>query len=240
MKKLISLFILLIFVIGCANNAEEKKAEKMESDSDETYFVAVEKMPAPIGGVAAIQKNIVYPELAKKAGIQGRVFVKAFINSQGDVDKVEVIRGIGAGCDEAAVEAIKKVKWRPGIQRGENVPVQVAVPVVFKLNDKNASKDVSSSYKKLNVMKQNLNGKCRVTGRLMNKSGELLIGGNINIEGTKLGAATDMYGNYVVSKIPPGKYKVKASYVDYNQFEVPNLELKPNTITVLDITLSEK
>ncbi len=40
------------------------------------YFVAVEQMPEPIGGIAAIQKNVHYPEIAKRAGIEGRVYVK--------------------------------------------------------------------------------------------------------------------------------------------------------------------
>lgn len=107
--------------------------EEEEEEEVATFFVAVEEMPQPIGGIAAIQKNIIYPEIAKRAGVQGRVFVKAFVNKQGVVEKVELIRGIGAGCDEAAMEAVKKTKFKPGKQRGKAVPVQVAIPVVFKL-----------------------------------------------------------------------------------------------------------
>jgi protein TonB len=105
------------------------------------YFVAVEEMPEPIGGIAAIQKNIKYPEIAKRAGIEGRVYIQAFIDENGNVTRANVLKGIGAGCDEAAMNAIKKVKFIPGRQRGIPVKVQVSVPVIFKLSD-NTVKEV--------------------------------------------------------------------------------------------------
>ncbi len=106
---------------------------KYDDYFSETYSVAVEQMPSPIGGIGAIQKNIVYPENAKRAGIEGRVFVKAYIDKTGSVAKAEIIRGIGAGCDEAALEAVRKVKFTPGIDNGKHVNVQVTVPILFKL-----------------------------------------------------------------------------------------------------------
>jgi periplasmic protein TonB len=98
------------------------------------FFVAVEQMPEPIGGIAAIQKLIIYPEIAKRAGVQGRVYVKAFVDESGTVKKAEVIKGIGAGCDEAAVAAVMKTRFKPGKQRGKPVRVQVSIPILFKLN----------------------------------------------------------------------------------------------------------
>ncbi len=98
------------------------------------YYVAVnDKMPEPIGGIRAIQENIVYPEIAKREGVEGRVYVKAYIDSTGTVAKAEIIRGIGEGCDEAAMRAVKNVKFKPGIQDGKPVNVQVTVPILFKL-----------------------------------------------------------------------------------------------------------
>ena len=90
-------------------------------------------MPSPIGGIKAIQEKIRYPEIAKRAGVEGRVFVKAFVDSTGAVVKTEIIRGIGAGCDEAAMTAVEKVKFKPGMQRGKPVNVQITVPILFKL-----------------------------------------------------------------------------------------------------------
>jgi len=96
-------------------------------------FVVVEEMPEPIGGIGAIQKLITYPELAKRAGVQGKVQVRAFVDEKGYVFKVELLRGIGGGCDEVAMDAVKKTLFTPGKQRGRAVKVMVTVPVKFTL-----------------------------------------------------------------------------------------------------------
>ncbi len=101
--------------------------------SSDKYFVAVEEMPEPIGGIQAIQKNIRYPELAKLSGIQGKVYIRAFINENGDVIDAQIVKGIGAGCGEAALEAVKMVKFKPGRQNGQPVKTQVTIPILFKL-----------------------------------------------------------------------------------------------------------
>jgi protein TonB len=102
-------------------------------EEEVTYFEVVEEMPEPIGGIQAIQSKITYPEIAKRAGVEGKVYILAYVNEQGEVTKTEVLRGIGAGCDEAAEKAIKDTKFKPGKQRGKPVKVKVSVPVVFTL-----------------------------------------------------------------------------------------------------------
>jgi periplasmic protein TonB len=106
----------------------EKKVEE-----EPQYFVAVEEMPEPIGGIAAIQSKIVYPEIAKRAGIEGKVYVLAFVDESGTVTKAQIIKGLGAGLDDAALNAVKATKFKPGKQRGKPVKVQVSIPIVFKL-----------------------------------------------------------------------------------------------------------
>jgi len=101
--------------------------------SKDEYLIAADEMPEPIGGLASIQKNIRYPQLAKLAGIEGKVYVLAFLDEEGKVANARVIKGIGAGCDEAALEAIKVVKFTPARNNGEPVKVQVTIPIVFKL-----------------------------------------------------------------------------------------------------------
>jgi periplasmic protein TonB len=108
----------------------EKKVEE-----EPQYFVAVQDMPEPIGGIAAIQSKIVYPEIAKRAGVEGKVYVTAFVDETGTVTKAIVLKGIGAGCDEAALKAVKATKFKPGRQRGTAVKVQVSIPVIFRLNN---------------------------------------------------------------------------------------------------------
>ena len=106
---------------------EEKKVEE-----EPAYFVAVEEMPAPIGGLAGIQSRIVYPTLAKTAGVEGKVLVLAYVNESGNVTKVELVKGIGAGCDEVALDAVRQTKFKPGLQRGKPVKVKITIPIVFK------------------------------------------------------------------------------------------------------------
>ena len=90
-------------------------------------------MPSPIGGIEGIAKLLKYPEAARQQGIQGRVFVKAYVNEQGNVTHAEIIKGIGYGCDEASINAVKQIKFVPGKQKGVPVKTQVAIPLLFKL-----------------------------------------------------------------------------------------------------------
>ena len=117
-----------------ANVAPPPPPPKVEKKEEEpVFFVAVEQQPQPIGGIQGIQKRIVYPEIAKRAGVQGRVYVRAYVDEKGIVRKAEVVKGIGAGCDEAAVKAVMETRFKPGMQRGKPVKVQVMVPILFKL-----------------------------------------------------------------------------------------------------------
>lgn len=97
------------------------------------YYVMVDEMPEPIGGLYAIQSKIKYPEAAKNQGIEGKVYIQAFINESGNVDNAKVIKGIGGGCDEAALDAVMQTKFKPGILKGKQVKVQVSIPITFKL-----------------------------------------------------------------------------------------------------------
>ena len=101
--------------------------------NESNFSAVVEKMPGPIGGMFAIQEKIQYPEIAKRAGIQGKVIIQAFIDENGNVVHTKILNGIGGGCDEMAINAVKKTKFNPGMQNGKTVKVQVTIPIVFKL-----------------------------------------------------------------------------------------------------------
>ena len=105
------------------------------AEDEEDFFTVVENMPELIGGLARLQSSITYPEMARKAGIEGRVFLQFIVNERGEVENPRVIRGIGGGCDEEALKAIQKAKFKPGLQRGRPVRVQYNLPVVFKLQN---------------------------------------------------------------------------------------------------------
>ncbi|MEX0593756.1 MAG: TonB family protein [Balneolaceae bacterium] len=104
-----------------------------EEEPEEDFFVVVEQMPELIGGLAELQGNIRYPEMARRAGIEGRVYVQFIVNERGEVENPQVIRGIGGGCDEEALRAVSQANFRPGMQRGRPVRVQYSLPIVFQL-----------------------------------------------------------------------------------------------------------
>lgn len=122
----IFLFVSIIYSTDFVDSSEELEGEE--------YLAFAEEMASPIGGLGAILKKVEYPELARKAGVEGKVYVMAFISTSGEVDDVKVIKGIGGGCDEAAVMAVKNSKFNPAKNEGKNVKVKYALPITFKIN----------------------------------------------------------------------------------------------------------
>src|SRR5437867_5229803 len=81
-----------------------------------------------------------------------------------------------------------------------------------------------------------------VTGKIRGKvvdrdSKESLVGANVAVEGTSLGAASDVNGEYTVSNIPAGTYSVKVSYVGYSAVTVSNVRVNADLTTSLDFAM---
>ena len=75
-----------------------------------------------------------YPEIAQEAGIEGVVVVQAFIDAKGRVKETLILKGVpNTGLDEAAMQAIRKTRFRPAKQRERAVGVWISIPVNFKL-----------------------------------------------------------------------------------------------------------
>ena len=103
-------------------------------------FEVVERMPQFPGGVAAqveyFKKNLRYPAEAKKAGTQGRVVVQFFVNKDGSISNVKVLRGVDPALDAEAIRLVNSMpKWKPGMQKEKAVTVKYTVPVLFKLDE---------------------------------------------------------------------------------------------------------
>ena len=109
--------------------------EEPQEEEEEDFFVAVENMPELKGGLGALQQKINYPDMARKAGIEGRVIIQFIVNEQGQVEDPRVIRGIGGGCDKEALRVVKQAEFEPGRQRGNPVRVQYSLPITFKLQN---------------------------------------------------------------------------------------------------------
>ncbi|MAZ36624.1 energy transducer TonB [Salibacteraceae bacterium] len=123
---------------------EDTEIEIQEIEEEEEYvepeiFTIVEENAEFPGGEAAMNKflgeNLKYPKMAQDAGIQGIVYVTFVVEPSGVITNIKILRGLGGGCDDAAVNAIKKMpKWNAGKQRGKAVRVQFNLPVRFRLS----------------------------------------------------------------------------------------------------------
>ncbi len=98
------------------------------------YFVDYEQAPQIVGGVSELAKHIEYPEMARRAGVEGTVVVVVYLSKDGKVDKTEIFKSLGNnGCDQVAEKAVRSVKWTPAYQRDMPVPVRISVPIRFAL-----------------------------------------------------------------------------------------------------------
>lgn len=78
----------------------------------------------------------------------------------------------------------------------------------------------------------------KIRGKVTDKeTGEALIGATVVIEGTTLGASTDINGEYVILSVPPGAYSVRASYVGYAPMTIANVRVGSNITTTQDFQL---
>ncbi|PWN06613.1 TonB family protein [Rhodohalobacter mucosus] len=215
-----------------------------ESGPKEDFFVVVEDMPELIGGLETLQRNIRYPQMARRAGIEGRVYVQFVINEQGEVEDPQVIRGIGGGADEEALRVVREAKFKPGMQRGRPVRVQYSLPIFFKLqgsentpeqtpiNDQNSLSEITvSGYNPSSgstsssiepeiigrnmTVRMNHNGST-ITGTVVDgTTGQPLAGANIVIDGVNRGTATNVDGEFTISNISSEATHATVSFVGY-------------------------
>ena len=113
-----------------------------ENQTREDVYFEVEELPEFKGGQEAlfkfIQTNIVYPEEAKKNGIQGKVFVSFVINESGVVDGAKIERSVNVSIDEEALRIVREMpEWIPGKKDGKPVKVSMTLPIMFALEENN-------------------------------------------------------------------------------------------------------
>ena len=74
-----------------------------------------------------------YSEEARKAKFQGTVVLMVVVDEKGNPRDLKVIRPLGLGLDQKAIEAVEKWKFRPGMKDGKAVAVQATIEVNFRL-----------------------------------------------------------------------------------------------------------
>ena len=121
-------------IMDYVENVQEEVVEE-----EAIPFQLVEEKPSFNGGDANqfsawVNKRLVYPEIAKENGVQGRVTLQFTVEKDGSVTKVKVLRGVDPSLDKEAVRVVSmSPKWKPGKQRDRAVPVTYTFPVYFQL-----------------------------------------------------------------------------------------------------------
>ena len=116
---------------------EEVHEEVVEEET--IPFQLVEEKPKFQGGDANdftkwVNQRLVYPDVAKENGVQGRVMLQFTVNTDGSVSGVKVLRGVDPSLDKEAVRVVSmSPKWTPGKQRDRKVKVTYTFPVIFQL-----------------------------------------------------------------------------------------------------------
>ena len=116
---------------------EQQEEEVVEEE--EIPFAIVEQKPTfqgkdPNHFTKWVFSKIVYPEIAKENGVQGRVTLQFTIDTDGSIRNVKVLRGVDSSLDKEAVRVVSSSpKWTPGKQRNKPVRVRFTFPVIFQL-----------------------------------------------------------------------------------------------------------
>lgn len=118
---------------GGGGNATEGAVDNGIRDISE-----ISENPEFPGGMTAwakfIQKNLRYPSMAQEASIQGKVYVSFVVETDGSISNVNLVKGIGGGCDEEAMRVIKKSpRWKAGRQNNQAVRVRYNMPINYTI-----------------------------------------------------------------------------------------------------------
>ncbi len=127
MKQLLIALALLAFI------AIPTQAQEKEKIGGEEYFDLVEHPPTIIGGLESISKNLKYPEAAVRDSVQGTVYIEALVGVDGTVDKASVHKSDSDLLNEAALTAVKAIRFNPGRNKDVTVRTRVMIPIKFTL-----------------------------------------------------------------------------------------------------------
>ncbi|GAB4187454.1 MAG: hypothetical protein Kow00108_24410 [Calditrichia bacterium] len=106
---------------------EQPPPKPEEAEAEIVPFFALSDKPQ-------LKKSVLpkYPDLARRANLEGKVIVKVLIGTDGRVEKAEIVKSIPM-LDDAALEAAKQYVFTPAKQRDKTVKVWMTLPIIFKL-----------------------------------------------------------------------------------------------------------
>ncbi|UII29863.1 TonB family protein [Fulvivirga ulvae] len=130
------------------NKVPISQSFELEVSRNKEVFMIVEEPASPIGGYESlynyINSNLQYPHEARKVGIEGKLRVSFVVDKDGGITDIEVVKGLGFGCDLEAIRLLKEgPKWYPPYQRGKPVKQRIILPITFNLAHVNSSRKIS-------------------------------------------------------------------------------------------------
>jgi periplasmic protein TonB len=113
---------------------EPLKPIESKPTGNKTYLInELSQMPEFNDVDDYLKRHVKYPDEAKRNKIKGSVFIAVTIEADGKVGNARILKSLGSGCDEAALEAVRKMpKWKAGKANGQNVRSEVSVKVPFQ------------------------------------------------------------------------------------------------------------
>lgn len=104
-----------------------------EEAPEPEIFTVVEQMPTMKGGYGALMASLDYPEVARRAGLDGVVVVQVTVDESGQPANAVVVKGVHESLDKEAVRAVLEQSFEPGMQRSRPVKVRTNISVRFRL-----------------------------------------------------------------------------------------------------------
>ena len=127
--KILFMVIFLLFTTVFVYSQNDTIRPKVEYED----FGSFENVPGLKGGYDLLLSKIGYPEEAIKNNIEGKVIVKVSIDTSGEPIKIELKKGIGFGCDEVVIKAIKSTIFIPPMVNGKSIESFLYIPITFKI-----------------------------------------------------------------------------------------------------------
>jgi protein TonB len=136
-----------VLAVSCAKQELSAPAEKQSASphykdapdliSSRQDYALLDVSPSFPGGDSLLTKylneNIRYPRDARDNHISGKVFASVIIENDGSLSNLEILRGLGYGCDDAVLGALRDMPaWSPGAINGRSVRVKLVIPVEFR------------------------------------------------------------------------------------------------------------
>ena len=133
-NKMRTRFILMLMILFSLTIG----ASIAQDTENENRFIIIDEPAQPAGGYSdfygRVSRELIYPDEARRQGIEGKVYIQFVVNVEGELTEFEINQDIGAGCGEAAIEAIKKAgKWSIPRHQGKPREMRILLPITFML-----------------------------------------------------------------------------------------------------------